>query len=109
MGTLAYGNTDLQIDIDDRVLAHLQIVIVAKLRRNEGFPFTWRETLPAPNGRRTIWLHPSIPLYFSFDAVDLPPINRSWLEVLTMASNTASGLRVVDEPEEQPPGPRQLP
>lgn len=108
MGTLIYGNTGLQIDFEDRVLAHLQIVIVAKLRRNEGFPFSWRTASDDGDGRSTIWLHASIPLFFTFESSEVPPINRSWLEVLTMASNTAAGLRIVEEPEEQPAPPRQL-
>ena len=106
MGTLFYGNTGLQVEFEDRVLAHLQIVIIAKLRRNEGFPFTWRDTGRADDGRSTIWLHASIPLQFTFTTPDIPSINRSWLEVLTMASNTASGLRVVEEPDEQAAGTR---
>ena len=108
MGTLMYGNTGLHIEFEDRVLAHLQIVIVAKLRRNEGFPFTWRDPADIGDGRSTVWLHSSIPLYFKFSGGQSPAINRSWLEVLTMTSNTASGLRVVEEPPEQPPTPRQL-
>ena len=109
MGTLVYGNTGLQIEFDDKVLAHLQIVIVAKLRRNEGFPFTWKDPASVGDGRSTIWLHASIPLYFKFTSGESPAINRSWLEILTMTSNTAAGLRVVEEPPEQPAGPRQLP
>jgi hypothetical protein len=108
VGTLIYGNTGLQVEFDDRVLAHLQIVIVAKLRRNEGFPFTWRDPAVIGDGRSTIWLHASIPLQFKFTVGDLPSVNRSWLEVLTMTSNTAAGLRIVEEPDEVQPPPRQL-
>lgn len=108
VGTLIYGNTGLQVEFDDRVLAHLQIVIVAKLRRNEGFPFTWRDPAIIGDGRSTIWLHASIPLQFTFGGGDVPTINRSWLEVLTMTSNTAAGLRIVEEPEDLAPAQRQL-
>ena len=36
MGKLTYDST-LTVDFDDRVLAHLQLVIGAKLRRAESF------------------------------------------------------------------------
>ncbi|CAN5156645.1 hypothetical protein BH11ACT2_BH11ACT2_12660 [soil metagenome] len=108
MGTLTYGSTGLQIELDDRVLTHLQVVIVAKLRRGEGFPFTWRDPESTGDGRGSIWLHSSIPLYFKYDSHDSPKINRTWLEILTISSNTAAGLRVVEEPAEQDPPARIL-
>jgi len=42
MGKLTYDST-LTVDFDDRVLAHLQLVIGAKLRRAESFYFSWRD------------------------------------------------------------------
>ena len=42
MGTLTY-DSKLSASFDDRVLAHLQIVIWAKIRRGEPFSFTWTE------------------------------------------------------------------
>jgi len=36
-----------RIDIEDRTLAHLQVVIANKLRRNESFIFSWREDVRA--------------------------------------------------------------
>lgn len=108
MGTLIYGNTGLQIEIDDRILTHLQVVIVAKLRRDEGFPFTWRDPQDSGDGRSSIWLHASIPLYFKYSDHEMPSINRSWLEILTISSNTAAGLRIVEEPPERPAAPTVL-
>ncbi len=108
MGILIYGNTGLQIELDDRVLTHLQVVIIAKLRRNEGFPFSWRDPESTGDGRGSLWLHSSIPLYFRYDSHETPKINRTWLEILTISSNTAAGLRVVEEPPEQPPSARML-
>ena len=106
MGTLNYGNTGLLIEIEDRALAHLQIVIVAKLRRNEGFPFSWVDPAAVGDGRSSIWMSSSIPLYFKYDATEPPMINRAWLEILTMTSNTASGLRVVEEPDRDASAPK---
>ncbi len=52
MGTLIYGDSGLIVDFDDRVLAHLQIVIGAKLRRHEGFFFTWKDDLAGREGEK---------------------------------------------------------
>lgn len=98
MGKLVYGNSDLKIVIDDRVLAHLQIVIVAKLRRNEAFLLNWTNEPAVGDGRSSVWLHQAIPLYFVFDSAETPPINRQWLETLTVAASSAGGLRLVEEP-----------
>lgn len=46
MGTLFYGDNRFAIGIDDRSLAHLQLVILAKLRRDESFSFTWHKGVP---------------------------------------------------------------
>ena len=40
MGTLIYGGTS-EIDIEDRTLAHMQLAIITKLRRNEQFLLSW--------------------------------------------------------------------
>ena len=97
MGRLVYGNSELTVEIEDRALAHLQIVIVAKLRRNEGFLFTW--TNEPGDGRHGIWLHQAIPLHFDFDSADYAQINRQWLESLTVSASSAGGLRIVEEPQ----------
>jgi len=100
VGKLVYGNGDLEIDIDDRALAHLQIVIVAKLRRNEAFLLNWTNSPAVGDGRSSIWLQQAIPLYFTFDASENHQINRNWLEVLTVAASSPGGLRLVEEPTE---------
>jgi len=101
VGRLAYGYGNLEVDIEDRVLSHLQIVIVAKLRRNEGFILTWTDGPDVGEGRSSIWLHQSIPLYFKYDSSAQPHINREWLELLTVSATSAGGLRIVEEPPEQ--------
>jgi hypothetical protein len=42
MGSFHY-DVGFSADFEDRLLAHLQIVIGAKLRRGEGFYFSWRD------------------------------------------------------------------
>ena len=37
MGRLIYGTGDTDVEFEDRLLAHLKVVISTKLRRNEAF------------------------------------------------------------------------
>lgn len=60
MGSLYYGDAQDAIQIDDRALAHLKVVIATKLRRNESFTLSWRHPEGDAPGRSTLWLHPSI-------------------------------------------------
>ena len=99
MGKLTYDST-LVVDFDDRVLAHLQIVIGAKLRRNESFYFSWRDESAVGDGRSTVWLHPSISLVYKYHGGRAPSINRSWIEELMSTANSSAGLRIVSEPPE---------
>jgi hypothetical protein len=96
MGTLVYGERRV-IDFDDRLLAHLQIVISAKLRRREGFYMSWREPTAGGSGRVSIWLDPGIPLMFRYDNARALSINRDWLNALSESSNSASGLIITEE------------
>jgi hypothetical protein len=98
MGTLFYGDARFAIGIDDRSLAHLQLVILAKLRRNESFPFTWHKGTPGDAPQSTIWLHPAIALNFDYEQPRMPAINPVWIERLTMAANSRSGLGLLPEP-----------
>ncbi len=61
-----YDGMGASVELDDRVLAHLQVVIYAKLRRNEAFAFTWNHGSEHGGGRSSIWLHPTTPLQFFF-------------------------------------------
>ncbi|QHC66699.1 ATP-dependent DNA ligase [Rathayibacter sp. VKM Ac-2759] len=98
MGRLHYGSS-LEADFDDRLLAHLQIVIGVKLGRSESFYFSWRNARGGGNGRTSIWMHPSIPLRFEYGAAPAPGINPTWIRRLLIDSHTASGLRITAEPE----------
>jgi hypothetical protein len=93
MGELRYGSTGT-FAVDDRVLVHLERVILAKLRRNESFPLT----LDSPSGvRDTVWLNAASTLHFHYDGA-ASAINRAWLDVLIEAANSPGGLRVIPEP-----------
>ena len=96
MGTFKYDST-LTAEFDDRLLAHLQIVISAKLRRREGFYMSWREPTASGSGRVSIWLDPGIPLMFRYENARALTINRDWLDALSESSNSASGLIITEE------------
>lgn len=92
MGTLFYGGTDMPIDIEDRALAHLKIVITTKLRRNESFTVSWKHPSDRPGGRTTLWLHPAIPLRFVFESDVAPPLDRTWMEELATSAHSTGGI-----------------
>ena len=96
MGTLLYGQT-IEVAFDDRVLAHLQLVIGLKLRRDESFFFCWHDEQSVGYGRSAIWLDRAIPLVFRYSNGLMPKINREWLEALTLSSNSSQGLQLVEE------------
>ncbi|MCK3771226.1 hypothetical protein MZK47_16290 [Microbacterium aerolatum] len=97
MGSLYYGDSAEPINIEDRALAHLKIVIATKLRRNESFTLSWRHPDADDSGRSTIWLHPSIPLRFVFDSPEAPEISRQWVEDLANSASSSGGVTLVDE------------
>ncbi|MFS2242630.1 hypothetical protein [Microbacterium sp. OR16] len=95
MGFIYYGNSPDPIEVDDRTLAHLKVVIALKLRRNESFTLSWRH--PDGSGRSTLWLHPSIPLRFSFDEPVAPDLSQQWLSELSNSANTSGGILLTEE------------
>jgi hypothetical protein len=98
LGKLLYGDSQVEIQFDDRSLAHLQIVIGAKLRRHESFFLSWKDDPSIGDGRSSIWLDAGIPLYFKYFGGKMPEINRDWLELLTQSSNSSLGLQLMEEP-----------
>ena len=105
MGQFIYGSPAIAVDLDDRVLAHLKVVILSKIRRGESFPFSWEYDAAAGSGHSSIWIHPTIPVQFDFRGSKEPLLNRAWVEELVRLANSPAGLRVIPEPKdaEQPP------
>jgi hypothetical protein len=99
VGALLYGDRQRRFEIDDRTLAHLQLVIAAKLRRRESFFFSFRDS-EAAAGRVSIWMSPMVPLQFKYYGSRQPAINRRWVEALHDTANSAAGLIVLEEPDE---------
>ena len=102
MGLLFYGGNAEPIQIDDRTLAHLKVVISTKLRRGESFTLSWRHAEAEARGRSTIWLAPPIPLRYVFDDVETSDLSRNWLEQLAASANSSSGIMIVPESETHP-------
>ncbi len=102
MGQLHYGNSDTRIEIPDRLLAHLKVVIATKLRRNESFMMSWT----AEDGRSSIWLQPSIPLRFVFESADMEVLNPAAIRDMANAATSSAGL-VVALDQEIPEAPQR--
>jgi len=105
VGKFIYGTPSISVEFDDRVLAHLKVVILAKLRRQESFTFSWEYTSAQGSGHSSIWLHPAIPLQFDFYGKKDPTLNRIWLEEMVQLANTPAGLRIIPEPTGSAPQP----
>ena len=102
MGKLTYDSS-ITVEFDDRVLAHIQLVVGAKLRRGEAFYFSWRDDPPVGGGRSTVWMHPGISLAYKYFGSKAPVLNRDWVEALSLSANSATGLQVMVEPAQRTP------
>lgn len=101
MGKLIYGPQNLEIDFDDRLLAHLKIAMFTKMRRNESFSLSWTEAESSGYGRSSIWVHPTTPLHFRFYGSKRPTLNRAWVETLVAGANNTGEMVVMPEPHEE--------
>lgn len=93
MGKLFYGSDPQPIDIDDRLLQYLQVVLSTKLRRSESFTITWTDA-PAQQARTTLWIQPSISLRFVYESTESPRLSTGYLRQLADQAATSSGLMV---------------
>jgi hypothetical protein len=97
MGALVYAGSTT-IPVEDRALAHLQLVIYAKLRAHESFAFNWRDEPGVGDGHGSIWISPGVAIQFKYAGSRDPSVNREWLRMLRELANQPAGLRVVPEP-----------
>lgn len=101
MGYFIYeGNTKVQIE--DRALTHLQLVINAKLRRGEPLTFTWKDDASTGGGRTTVWVHAGSSVVYKYHGSRQPSINRRWIDALAHTANSPTGLYLVHEPDQGP-------
>lgn len=99
MGKFMYENL-VKADFEDRVLAHLQVVIGAKQRRGESFSFTWKDDVSLGDGTTSVWIHPRCTLAYKFYGGRKPTINRAWVEQMMLSANSTRGLYIMSEPAE---------
>ncbi len=99
MGRFIYDTVANGVDIEDRTLAHLRIVVMNKLRRGESFMFDVE--VGDGSGRRSFWMHSSVPLQFHFYGSRQPRINRVWVEEMMLAAGGPNGLWIMPEPSEE--------
>lgn len=99
MGKFIYDGS-VKVEIEDRALAHVQVVVNTKLRRGEPFSFTWREDQAAGDGRTSVWIHPASSLVFRYYGSRRPSLNTAWVDALAYTANSSGGLRLVPEPSE---------
>jgi hypothetical protein len=98
MGFFVFDDTRA-IPLDDRVLAHLQIVIVDKLRRRESFGLN----LKGDAVMVTMWLTCYTPLQFIYEGNRQPRINWRWVELLAAEAGFSGMLELLPEPAEAVP------
>lgn len=99
MGRFIYDTISNSVDIEDRTLAHLRIVVMNKLRRGESFMFTI-DLDSEGISRRSFWMNPSVALQFAFHGSREPRMNRMWIEALMTSASSPNGLFLVPEPPE---------
>lgn len=87
---------DQVVEFEDRLLAHLQIVIVQKCRAGEAFLLSWLDPLTEGDGRSAMWLTPTAVVHFKFVGSRSPSIDRRWLDALTRAASSGPGLIVTN-------------
>lgn len=95
MGSLLYSASQFTAPFSDRELAHLKLVMVAKLRRNEPFTFSWEKP---EGGRVSLWISAQIPLIFEFDDATPVEINRDWIDEMNQGASSLNGLVLTPEP-----------
>ncbi|PPG43122.1 ATP-dependent DNA ligase [Pseudoclavibacter sp. RFBA6] len=97
MGTFIYDNTPAEFD--DRVLAHIEAVVAAKLRRGEPFLLTWRNDALTGGGRDTVWMSANVPVLFNYRGKRPSDLDRRVVERLLRMANSPGGV-VAPSPEE---------
>ncbi len=98
MGSLVYG-ANTEYAFEDRLLAHLKIAIIGKLRVNDSFLLNWSIPASEGSGRVSLWMSPGIPLQFHFKGSRAPELNRIWLEAMERSSHSLRGMIVMGEQE----------
>ena len=94
MGSLKFDGN--RVEFDDRTLAHLQIAVVHRLRRQESVLVSWLDALGDGDGRSAVFLHPTLPISFDFDRAEITGIDREWVQRLLADAGGRSGVVMQD-------------
>jgi hypothetical protein len=97
LGTLHYGASRTSLQMDDRALAHLQVVITTKLRRNEGFLIQWERPRESGSGRGGFWIHPNCDLTYDYEGGREPALDHEELDRMMIAASATGGVRITAE------------
>lgn len=95
MGRLHYG--DHAFDMDDRLLAHLQLIIGVKLRRGENFFMSWKGASHSGDTRHAVWIDNGVPVYCEYEGGHEPKLNLAWAEKLADLASKGGGLIIQAE------------
>ena len=104
-----YGARGMQIEIEDRLLAHVQAVMLAKLRRREPFPLSWVEPAGEGSGRRVVWVNETLELGFEYAGSRTIELDRDMLEEMTARANSVAGLNLGDNAHNPKPAAKVSP
>lgn len=97
MGTLHYGASRTSLRMDDRALAHLQVVITTKLRRNEGFLLQWDRPVESGSGRGGFWIHPNCDIAYDYEGGREAKLDHDELDRMMVAASATGGVRITAE------------
>jgi hypothetical protein len=97
LGTLHYGASRTSIRMDDRVLAHLQVVITTKLRRSEGFLIQWERPAEKGSGRGGFWIHPNCDLTYEYEGNREPALDHEELDRMMISASATGGVKITGE------------
>ncbi|MFJ4999683.1 ATP-dependent DNA ligase [Microbacterium sp. NPDC088619] len=98
MGKFIYDGNQ-KVEIEDRALHHLQVVITTKLRRGEPFLFTWREDVSVGGGRSSVWISAVSDLVFKYSSPGQADLNRPLDRSPHVHRELAHRVYVVHEPD----------
>lgn len=102
MGDLYYGSARTRVHCNDVLLHHLSAVVTAKLRRNEPFLLSWRDSDAIGDGTSAIWVHPTVDLHYKYESAAPAELDRELLDRMSRAASSPRGLFVDDATLLQP-------
>jgi hypothetical protein len=102
MGRLIYGARGVRIEMEDLLLAHLQVLAISKLRRGESFSMSWSEQIDGIDCSRSIWLNPQVELVWEYTSVRPSKLDPRRLESMATQAASNGGLNIGDEAHNPP-------